>query len=171
MQQLISDATSQYTESLQSSALRSQLRNLTTQLVQYRLDKHFFGGSCIRNHTTTCPKGWNENEGGVGCLPPADYAGPCLDANVEFSNFATPETKMEISRRCRVEWPCKACVLDFETCPLSWKADPNASGRMVCKTAGHYDGYCDHRVDFTNTTSRDKAAWAVRCQALWRCKT
>ena len=145
-------------------------RQKARDLVRIRLNTHFFGGACIRNHTEVCPSGWTLNATGNGCDAEGGYEGPCKQTPVLLTNMSTPEDKMNVSMSCRVEWPCMTCILDFSQCPVDWRRIKKNNSTLVCESTGDYRGYCNHVVDFQNTTDRDKATWATRCDAQWRCK-
>jgi CPW-WPC domain-containing protein len=152
-------------------AILDAAHQIANHLVKQRLDTHFFAGSCIRNHADICPKGWALSDSRASCYSEGTYEGPCAGEELQLSAQSTPEAKSEIAARCRVEWPCKACLLDFSACPFDWSTLASSNGKLICKSVGSYDGYCDRKVDFTGVSDREKAIWSTRCGVLWRCKT
>jgi len=147
------------------------LTQTTSDLLGQRLDTHFFAGSCLRNLTSKCPEGWEYNEGSDSCDMTGSYTGSCSESGLMLTKASTAQAKLQVSAKCRVEWPCQTCRLDFAMCPIGWGLDRRAPGKLVCKSISNYQGYCDRKVDFTGVADRDKAKWATRCGVQWNCKT
>ena len=186
MAAMTQDGIEEAEEKIQTSQQDSIVKQVVKTLVTARLNPYFTTGMCMRNYTQACPVGWTETrleDGTVSCLSPKaegeDSGGEeqavvekpksakCSEYNVTSS--LTPPAKEKFALKCKVEWPCAACLRNFDDCPNLFKRqDPEVAG--LCVPMAAYSGPCNDRIDFRFAPdTREKARWAARCFTSWPC--
>jgi len=144
---------------LLDDATKSELAEVAYRRVHARLQKYVYTGGCPRDWRD-CPLGW---QGSAGmCTPPPAYDGLCGSFSVEQMSL---KSKEDMAWKCRMEWPCSPiCHRDYSRCPKGWRVD----GRL-CLADTVYQGICSPAMDFADWPARQRAQWAVDCEAEWPC--
>merc|ERR1712087_273855 len=111
-----------------------------------------------------CPKGWEAQ--GAGCVATSVEPGPCKQST-DFFAMGTLE-KLALLRFCNLDLPCQEdCTPNLEAvCPSLW-LEVSAG---VFEAPLNYVGACDHRVNTSRMTNKDKLSFSSRCGARWPCQ-
>lgn len=136
---------------------------VVSTLIDARLNTFVYTGMCRRNYTDACPKGWTQSEGKctVETIDPENPNPACESLTTDLSQTA----KEEFAIKCKVQWPCAACMRDFSTCPVDFDLLDG-----ICVPKNTYIGPCPEAIDFRKTEDPvTKARWAARCYTSWPC--
>ena len=155
---------------MMTTYIQGLVQSEATRMITARLSTHFFAAACVRDYSAICPTKWQENTAEASCSPPESYHGPCASDELSVGKEASIEKKMEISIRCQVEWPCRTCSLDFESCPLGWtRTDKNKMilGKGVDFRDSTYYPVNDirNKSSFVETAPENSTATSFSCTA------
>ena len=144
-------------ESQKDNDARQQLEEVVVDLVHKRVAQYMYTGMCLRNYSSSCPKGWRFESG--HCEAPLEYVGQCRHVVAPQSD----EGKAEFAQSCLASWPCaERRPLNFAGCPENWTQDGTS-----CVAPKSYRGICASVTDFSSYSIDARAEWSTMCQAPW----
>ena len=127
--------------------------------------------TCDRDYSSDCPQ-YSVSIGSIFggstsyCAAATTYAGPCDSDVFNFDGYSH-SAKARWSSMCLANWPCKECVLDFQSpCPSEWS---RGIGARTCTSPPHYTGLCRGTVDFAFYNQAMLLEWSSHCGAYWEC--
>ncbi|ANQ08924.1 Uncharacterized protein PCOAH_00033800 [Plasmodium coatneyi] len=159
----LENAEGQATVDLENVEMDKLLDEEIFRIIQERLKKLWYIGSCRRDYSGVCPLGWKVSAYDENlCIPPETYEGPCR--SIDFSNSTNVDKEL-FAWKCEVEWPCtnppKLRVM--EKCPFRW----TLVGSNLCIAPEDYIGRCSPAMDFANYDYETRVRWATECNVQW----
>ncbi|KAK2194824.1 CPW-WPC domain [Babesia duncani] len=130
---------------------------------------NFENEECEVDYSHFCPEGWIYLGNGKDCKvgPGVNYEGSCPHV-MDFSG-KTPLDKFNLSRTCKLKWPCKK---DFKNvpdrddiCPQYWLYSDG-----YCQPTEYYTGPCSQRLRLVGKTMEERKAIAKECNLVWSLK-